>query len=255
MSNPHLPEELLDLIVDLLHDTRDALKSCCLISKSWIPRTRKHLFAHIRFYTTTNLQSWKNMFSDPSTSPARYTQTLSIDCVQDVTATDAEEGGWIPTFSCVRHFKMTIHKTGIDKPVVSLLSFHGFSPVIKSLCIIYTCFPLSCIFDLIRSFPLLEDLSVETHDTCDSHGGLNGSLTAVRPLTPPVFTGSLDLILRMGMDPIATRLLSLSVHLHFRKLNLTWNRENDVSLTTALVESCGSTLESLHIYCRIGTSV
>jgi hypothetical protein len=34
-----------------LHDTRDALRNCCLIFKSWIPRTRKHLFADVRFYT------------------------------------------------------------------------------------------------------------------------------------------------------------------------------------------------------------
>ena len=49
MSSPYLPAELLDYIVDHLHDTKDALKSCGLLSKSWIPRTRRRLFANILF--------------------------------------------------------------------------------------------------------------------------------------------------------------------------------------------------------------
>jgi len=38
-SNPYLPPEILDYIVDLLHNSPNALKECCLVSKSWIPRT------------------------------------------------------------------------------------------------------------------------------------------------------------------------------------------------------------------------
>ena len=53
---PLLPE-LLDHIVDFLHDSSDALKSCCLVSKLWAPRTRMHLFACIRFYTAKDLEA------------------------------------------------------------------------------------------------------------------------------------------------------------------------------------------------------
>ncbi|KAF9643160.1 hypothetical protein BDM02DRAFT_3081141, partial [Thelephora ganbajun] len=52
MSNPrqfHLPPEILDYIIDLLHDKPETLKQCCLVSKSWVSRTRKHLFADIEF--------------------------------------------------------------------------------------------------------------------------------------------------------------------------------------------------------------
>jgi hypothetical protein len=80
MSNPRLPAETLDRMVDYLHDTRDALRNCCLVSKSWVPRTRRHLFADIKFYTTKSLQSWKNVFPDPANSPARYTKTLTVRC-------------------------------------------------------------------------------------------------------------------------------------------------------------------------------
>jgi hypothetical protein len=57
MSNPDLPPEILDYIIDLLHDEPETLKRCCLVSKSWVPRTRKHLFADIGFQTEEHLKS------------------------------------------------------------------------------------------------------------------------------------------------------------------------------------------------------
>ena len=107
MSDPvHLPPELLNHVVDFLHRRDTALRHCCLVSKSWIPRARKHLFAEIRFNGAKKLQSWKGTFPDPSTSPARYTKTLFIDCPHAVTAADAGEGGWIKVFSQVARLEV-----------------------------------------------------------------------------------------------------------------------------------------------------
>ena len=44
MSTPSLPPEILDLIVGHLCD-KTALKTCCIVSKSWVPRNRAYLFA------------------------------------------------------------------------------------------------------------------------------------------------------------------------------------------------------------------
>ena len=63
MLNPELPPEILDYIVELLHDDKTVLKRCCVVSKSWIPRTRKHLFANIRLFTKKHLESWKKNIS------------------------------------------------------------------------------------------------------------------------------------------------------------------------------------------------
>ena len=81
MSKPYLPQELLDHVVDNLQDTKDA------------PRTRKHLFADVRFRTAKDLQSWKSTFPDPLTSHAYHTQILSIELLPVGAVTDAEEGG------------------------------------------------------------------------------------------------------------------------------------------------------------------
>ena len=74
-----LPPELLDLITDHLHDELAAFKVCCVVSKSWISRTRKHLFAHIQFRLPKHpIELRKQAFPDPSNSLARYTRTVSF---------------------------------------------------------------------------------------------------------------------------------------------------------------------------------
>lgn len=45
-----LPPEILDLIIDNLHDEPTTLKTCSVVSKSWIQRARKHLFVDIEFH-------------------------------------------------------------------------------------------------------------------------------------------------------------------------------------------------------------
>ena len=78
MPNPYLPQETLDYIVDLLHDEPETLRECCLLSKPWIPRTRKHLFADIKFRSAHELELWKKTFPDHSSFPIIPTPCWSI---------------------------------------------------------------------------------------------------------------------------------------------------------------------------------
>ena len=135
MSDPPLPADVLDHIADHLHDKPETLKQCCLASKSWIPRTRKHLFADIKLDTTRDLRSWKRTFPNLSTSPARYAKTPSVGRPEVIRDVDAEVGGWITGFSCVEHLDLGAYEPdwGFDQPAVPFVPFHGFSPVMKSL--------------------------------------------------------------------------------------------------------------------------
>ena len=101
MAIPRLPPEISQYIIDILHNAPRTLKQCCLVSKSWVPRAWKHIFGQIYFNCSADLEAWKRAFPDPANSPACYTRLLSIDCVEVVTAADAEEGGWIRAFSKV----------------------------------------------------------------------------------------------------------------------------------------------------------
>ena len=253
MPRPLLPPELLDHTIDLLHDERDALRSCSLVSKSWIPRTRKHLFASVRFYTVANLQSWKATFPDPSSSPAYHTQYLSIRCPPIATIINAEEADLISTFSQVVHLEVDMRNRDAGPgqqavSVISLVQFHGFSSLLKSLSMNSLVLPPSQLLNFITSFPLLEDISLDTfYDALVGEDASDGLPTTIKPSTPPLLTGCLKLAVWQGIDLIAPRLLSLPNNLRFRKLDFTWHCKGDVPLTEALVEDCHSTLEHLTI--------
>jgi hypothetical protein len=257
MLDLHLPAEMLDHVVGHLHNKPVTLKQCCLVSKSWIPRTRKHLFADARFQAAENLRSWRETFPDPLTSPARYAKTLYIDPLV-VTAADAEVDDWIRGFSRVEHLVVGSRRSVVGMSEVSFVPFRGFSPILKSLRVDVPILPSARIFKLILSFPLLEDLAAIAHKTSvgsDDGSGENEMQAAAQPSSSPTFTGSLELHLGGGMGSFARRLLSLQGGIHFRKLIVTWVHKEDPLTTMALVEACAHTLESLNISKSYCTSI
>ena len=256
MSNPHrhLPPEMLDHIVDLLHDDPETLEQCCLVSESWVPRARKHLFARIGFDSASHLGLWKKTFPDPSNSPAHYAHTLIVSCPQAFTEVDAEEGGLIRAFSGASQFVVGSDITSLEDSRMPLALFHTFSPTLKSLRLARLALSCSQVFNLVRSFPLLEDLTLICGDCSLDDDDPHESRTVV-PSTSPVFTGVLELLLWNGIKDISHQLLSLSGGIHFRGLTLTCSHVEDPLLTTALVGRCSHTLASLRIgWYLVGTS-
>ena len=199
-----------------------------MISKSWIPRTQKHLFANIAFPTEGSSESWKETFPDPSTSPAHYAKTLVVDCLLVATS-----GSWIRGFSRVEHLELSTYALDFDfdESATPFLPFHGFSPVIKSLRVVIFALRPSQVFNLILSSPLLEDLVVI--------------------IRRGVLAGDSD----GSKEDITRRLLLLPGGIHFRNLTLTLLCKEDFSTTMALAEGCSHTLKSLDISDSRGTSV
>jgi len=254
MSNPYLPRETLDYIVDLLHDQPETLKECCLVSKPWIPRTRKHLFATIEFISIKDLESWKKTFPDPPNSPGCHTRTLFFRCARVVTAAGTGAGGLIQTFSQVVRLELSASDA---KPLVmfgtlektSLAPFHNFSPTLKSLRVDSVVLQCPQVFDLVCSFPLLEDLTLLGDDQpLDDDNDSHGPRTVV-PSTSPPLTGSLELTMLLGMGNVTRRLLDLPNGLHFRELVFWWFYEMDLSSMMELVARCSDTLECLDVRC------
>jgi len=185
-----------------------------------------------------DLEMWKKTFSDPVDSPAHYTRSLLIVCPRSVVAADAEEGGWIRTFSRVVRLEMWSTTLGIRE--LSLVPFHNFSPVLKSLRVVSCSLPRSQIFDLVCSLPLLEDLGLvdnTSHQSDHNH---------FPPSTSPPLTGSLELY-AYRMEHTVDRLLKLPGGLHFRKLALTWCFERNLRQIMALVTRCSDTIECFDI--------
>jgi hypothetical protein len=235
-----LPLEILDLIVGFLHDEPDALKACCLVSKSWVHRTRRYLFAHVEFSFKYPIKLWKRTFPDPSNSPARYTRSLSIRTSQISTSVDAGAGGWIHTFSGVVRLHVDISGDNRDRGV-TFSSLRGLSPTLKSLRLVSNMVPPpSETFGLVCSFPLLEDLALLFFIT-----GTEVDRWSV-PSTSPKFTGCLELATICGFRPNTHQLLKLPSGLHFSKIIVScFSRDNE--LATDLISKCSGTLECLSV--------
>jgi len=233
-----LPPEIFDLILDYLRDEQAALKACCVVSKSWIPRARKHLFAHVAFDAENcPIGRWKKTFPDPSSSPAHHTQSLSIRGLQGVGTAGVDVRRWVRTF----HRVVDLHVSRLgwwDESRDFLAQLHGFSPTLKSLHLSYSSIPPSEIFDFICSFPLLENLVL---DALWPKPDVDGWKV---PSTSPKLTGSLEVV--GVVRPFVHQLCNLPGGLHFSRIMMRGRKEDTESIM-GLVSRCSDTLESLSI--------
>jgi hypothetical protein len=241
MSSHDVPPEICDHIVDFLQDNPDTLKQCCLVSKSWVSRTRKHLFEVVRFDTPGDIETWKKTFPDPSNSPAHHTHTLFLNCLEVVTAADAAEDGWIQTFSSVACLEIIRRSEDRDSEM-DFTPFRKFSPTLRSLDVTSAFIRHSQIIDLIHYLPLLEDLTLCGYDREDDEPQPISSSS-----TPPPLTGTLWLCLLRGISRTVRRLLDLPNGLHFRELLLHSQGPEDFFSVGTLVEACSDTLECLEV--------
>lgn len=243
---PTLPPEILDFIVSHLRGEKATLRKCCLVSKSWIPRTRRFLFASICFdLNGESVKSWMKAFPDPSNSPAHHVYNLWIWDDGAIAATNAEARPWIRSFDRVQH--LTVGAPGWeDTRTVSLVQLHGISPTLRALHLSYSFIPPSEVLSMVCSFPLLEDLSLHPELTGGSIDGWDV------PMSSPKLTGCLSL--RDEIRGVGRGLLDLPAGLHFTKI-MTWCPAGNAELIMELVSRCSHTLESLYVdFCLSGAS-
>ena len=232
-----IPPEICDHIVDFLKDNPETLKQCCLTSKSWVPRTRKHLFAVVKFCSEDDIEAWKKTFPDPSESPAHHAHTLWVNCSEYVITAEAAKGGWVQTFSRVVRFEVV---GGVDGGLEAYLA--AFHNTLKSIYVASFSIPHSQVIDLIYCLPLLEDITLRGYDS-----GLDEPQIISPPSTSPALTGTLELRLIWGIARVTGRLLGLPNGLHFRKLRLLSYSTEDFLCVGKLAEACSDSLESLDV--------
>ena len=235
MSCP-LPPELLDIIVDHLHDEPAALKACCLVSKSWVLRARIHLFAHVSFHSSRPFESWMKAFPDPFNSPAHYTRILHLSRFNVATVAIPDVHPWVHSFNNV--VDLRVATLGLDDHYVPLTQLRGLSPTLKSLSLSYSFAPLSDSLNFICSFPLLEDLALSSLTT------KRNTDEWVAPPTSPKFTGFF--LLNGDNRYITRKLLDLPGGLRFSEITVSC-AFSDGGLIKELVSTCSNTLESLGI--------
>lgn len=82
-----LPPEITDRIIDFV-DTQRTHRACSLVAKSWVARSRLHLFHDVVLFSH---RRWQKIMPAGDASPAKYTRKLTL--AQGVTP----RGRWINT--------------------------------------------------------------------------------------------------------------------------------------------------------------
>ena len=237
-SDPYLPPEILDYIIDFLEGDFETLAQCCLVSKSWAPRARKHIFAIIVFEGEDVLELWKMTFPNPANSPSYHTHTLAIGCDPG----DMEESGWIQGFPRVENLIVECEHW------VDFSSFQKLAPSLKSLTVLSSTVLHTQIFGLIRSLPFLNDFAIAGDIIDDDES--NESPVVVS--TPPTLIATLYIHLSGGVGKAVSEFLGLPGCRRCRDLELGWCHESDLSQVAEVVAMCSDTLEYLDIGSEVG---
>lgn len=172
-----------------------------------------------------DFKSWKRHFLEIVTSPASHTRTLSIDCL----GICAEgESCWTQAFSSVESLNLHNGSRPLYTSRCPLTPFHGFSSTLKSFCVDPIILPSPQLFHLIRSSPLLEDLTVVGRDGSSSDDNSLPRLPSGVPSISPPLSGSLDLTILRGMGNTVHQLLDLPNGLRFRNLRFWGDHKEDL---------------------------
>lgn len=247
----HLPQELLDRVIDFLRDEVAALRASCLVHSRLINSSRRHLFASVTLQELFDLEVWADSFPSPLHSPAKHVRTLSIAGLwaqlggDDFNPNELED----PLLEHFRSFNQ------VQNLILTALNLHPacfpelhFSHLQSSLITLefYSPYPTTPkkLLQFICSFPHLENLSV------------NGAIrwleeskedyTELR--TSPPMGGKLKLA--SFIDPVGSfliELVNLPNGLGFRSIDLDLIRIDNYRSVENLVKSCATTLEELRL--------
>ena len=187
----HLPQELVDYIIDLLHDNPTTLAQLSLVSRAWVSRARVHLcetmvitrpkllssnLAHLTplcEYTKILHLAWLNH----STNPSAVLRLL--DCFEQ------SEPHTLAVHSCDLHRldEQTIRRCFAKFPCTSIttLELHDISTTQRTFLV------------LLSSFPNVDDLSISVNRCWDDRlgpGQLGSNDNEILQPTSPHFKGS-----------------------------------------------------------------
>ena len=77
-STTHLPQELVDTVIDELKTDVGSLRACSLVSKPWVYRSRKYLFATVNLPTFLRRRWQECIAVRPNLDPHHHVRSLSL---------------------------------------------------------------------------------------------------------------------------------------------------------------------------------
>lgn len=232
-----IPQEIIDEILDRLAADEAAtpsLRSCSLVSKSWVQSCRRHLFRDLSF-ASENVERWFKTFLVPEESPVHHVRHLRIvggggKCVPDAFFE------YTPWFA--------------NAETISLLTYGGIPPSrvpslwrlpqsINTLTINGGMVTLPQIRDIMAGLPNLDNLSLSGSLVPVDRKELLGIGTTLNGR----FGGRLKLHGGLADDNVINMLLEIPGGLRFTELQVQCHHK--CPLAASLAEVCSRNLVTL----------
>jgi len=234
---PRIPQEIIDeilgyLAADPYFPAVDSLRSCSLVSKSWVPPCRRHLFYAVSF-SSRSMVRWLKAFPAPEESPSHHVRDLR-----------ALVGGRGRVPECF--FEVTPWFTNVER--VSLLELEGISlqapslwglpPSVTSLTIKTKMFTLVEIRDLLARLPNLNDI------TLSGYFSVGGVPLGIGTILRGRFGGRLRILEGPAHEDTTNMFLEIPTGLRFTEVEIRCTHKLLLS-TARLAEACSRTLVKL----------
>ena len=234
---PRVPQEIIDEILDhlALDSDFESLRSCALVSKSWVPSCRRHLF-HTILFASWDMTRWLNRFPVPEESPGHHVKDLHFPLggFFDGPRGFSEQTPW---FTNVERMTLSGHGGYLSSQTASL---RRLPQSVTSLTIDTDMVTLVQIRDVMVQLPNLNDLSLSGSLVAGDRNALSGIGTVLRGK----FGGQLRLLSGYADKDVMNMLLEVPTGLHFTEMRIRGTHVSFLS-TVRLAEACCKTLVKL----------
>lgn len=172
---PTFPQEVIDELIDWIGDSsvgqRDPhLRSCSLVARSWVQRSRKHLFHSIELASTSDISNWISKIRPGVGGMSGYVRKLWMNCNWDQWSQRFLSVEHLRSFTCVEELRLTYWRGGQATKEEVEGAFGGFGPSVRSLSVSLPRGDPGSFLHLLSLFPHLDDLSIWTSYLDESLG-------------------------------------------------------------------------------------
>ena len=243
-----LPQELVEDVVDCLSNDRPMLETCSLVAKTWLPRSRHHLFNKVSL-NNGNVRKWCSAIRPGPDGPSHLVRTLTLQQTQGhrwLGALD-EISDHFSSFRRVEDLSITWLDLSDFEPGSLARHFVHYGSSLRSLRLSYLSADFSALTTFLHLFPSLEDLLIHTPDLYDDGPPLR------IPRTAPHFRGFLNLLsFDSASSPFVSHLAGLDLQFSsISAFNCDFSSGFPLSRLLETSSSCLRNLELEYItFCR-----
>jgi len=247
----HVPQELVDKFVDELEGDHKSLRTCSLVSRCWVGRSRRHLFQTISFPAAGSFARYCRLFP-PSHAVHSYVRGLAI--------TQWNQDPWVDenALHCgLEHLKAfhaleslilvgVVDRFAWSYNIINALAdcLRVAAPSIKTMRLAHWRVSPTVLIEFICRFPSLDSLIIED---MDYFAGLPGWRP---PCNPPPFAGRFEFSNNNGHGPAEKFLRHLSrLPLGFKEISIDVAFHGTPDFVLTILERCSPTLTRLRLRC------